>query len=54
MTLFDGLGGEYDCRIDSCGRSRDDQTVVNVLAWRDVERESPLELVLVQALQAGE
>ena len=54
VTLFDGRGGEYDCRIESCGRPRDDQTVVNVSAWRDVERESPLDLTLVQALQAGE
>ena len=54
VTLFDGLGGEYDCRIDSYARSRDDRTVVEVLAWRDLERESPLDLTLIQALQSGE
>ena len=54
VTLFDGRGGEYECRIESCGRSRNDRTVVDVLSKRNVERESPLDLVLVQALQTGE
>ena len=51
LTLFDGNGGEYACRIAACGR---DTASVEVLAWQDVERESPLALTLVQALQAGE
>lgn len=51
LTLFDGRGGEYACRMHSCGR---DTAVAEVLEWRDVERESPLALTLVQALQAGE
>ncbi|MDR0576744.1 MAG: 16S rRNA (uracil(1498)-N(3))-methyltransferase [Candidatus Accumulibacter sp.] len=51
LTLFDGKGGEYACRV----HSRDREAVVaEVLAWRGVERESPLGLTLAQALQAGE
>ena len=51
LTLFDGSGGEYPCRIASAGR---DQVQVDVLGWQPVERESPLAVTLVQALQAGE
>ncbi|MDR1934341.1 MAG: 16S rRNA (uracil(1498)-N(3))-methyltransferase [Candidatus Accumulibacter sp.] len=51
LTLFDGKGGEYACRLDSCGR---DAVVAEVLAWRGIERESPLGVTLAQALQAGE
>jgi 16S rRNA (uracil1498-N3)-methyltransferase len=51
LTLFDGTGGEYACRIHS--RDRDTVTT-EVLSWHDVERESPVDLTLVQALQAGE
>ncbi|MDR3087073.1 MAG: 16S rRNA (uracil(1498)-N(3))-methyltransferase [Azoarcus sp.] len=51
LTLFDGKGGEYACRIDFCKRGA---AVAEVLSWRDVERESPLGLTLVQGLQSGE
>lgn len=51
VVLFDGRGGEYSCRISSAGR---DTAVADVLEWRDSERESPVEVTLVQALQAGE
>jgi 16S rRNA (uracil1498-N3)-methyltransferase len=51
LTLFDGKGGEYACRIDSRERGA---AVAEVLSWRDVERESPLGLMLAQALQSGE
>jgi 16S rRNA (uracil1498-N3)-methyltransferase len=51
LTLFDGVGGEYACCIDSCGR---DTVAAEVLSWRDVERESPVDLTLAQGLQAGE
>jgi 16S rRNA (uracil1498-N3)-methyltransferase len=51
LTLFDGKGGEYACRIDS----RERETVATeVLSWRGVERESPVDLTLAQGLQAGE
>lgn len=51
LTLFDATGGEYAARIVSVERER---VAVEVLAWRDVECESPLSITLVQALQAGE
>lgn len=51
LTLFDATGGEYAARIVSVER---DRVAVEVLAWRDVECESPLAVTLVQALQAGE
>jgi 16S rRNA (uracil1498-N3)-methyltransferase len=51
LTLFDGNGGEYACRIHSLDRGA---AIAEVLSWCDVERESPLGLTLVQALQAGE
>lgn len=51
LTLFDGRGGEYPAQIERIERER----VHAVLgAWHDVERESPLRVTLVQALQAGE
>ncbi|MDR3220537.1 MAG: 16S rRNA (uracil(1498)-N(3))-methyltransferase [Candidatus Accumulibacter sp.] len=55
LTLFDGLGGEYACRIHSYRREGGRDTVAaEVLAWRDAERESPLALTLAQALLPGE
>ncbi|MDR3300126.1 MAG: 16S rRNA (uracil(1498)-N(3))-methyltransferase [Candidatus Accumulibacter sp.] len=54
LTMFDGNGGEYACRVDSRARESDRAVVVEVLAWRGLELESPLVLTLVQALQAGE
>jgi len=51
MVLFDGRGGEYPAHIERIERDR----VMAVLgAWREVERESPLSITLVQALQASE
>ncbi|MEF8732682.1 MAG: 16S rRNA (uracil(1498)-N(3))-methyltransferase [Candidatus Accumulibacter phosphatis] len=51
LTLFTGAGGEYSARIVFVERSR---VSVEVLGWLPVERESPLSITLVQALQAGE
>jgi 16S rRNA (uracil1498-N3)-methyltransferase len=51
LTLFDGRGGEYACRIAAFVR---DAPVAEILERRDIERESPLEITLAQALQAGE
>lgn len=51
MILFDGRGGEYPARIERIER---DRVVAELAAWRDVERESPLAVTLVQALQAGD
>ncbi len=51
MVLFDGRGGEYPAHIERIERDR----VMAVLAsWDEIERESPLSITLVQALQAGE
>lgn len=51
MILFDGSGGEYFARIFEVVRER---VLVDVLDWCDVERESPINVTLVQALQSGE
>lgn len=51
LTLFNGSGGEYVCRI-ACIEPR--RVSVDVLEWQPVERESALFITLVQALQAGE
>ena len=47
VTLFDGSGGEWSGRLSSRAR-------VEVLEKRDVERESPLAITLVQAVSSGE
>lgn len=51
MVLFDGRGGEYLAHIQRIERER---VVAELASWQDVERESPLAVALVQALQAGE
>jgi 16S rRNA (uracil1498-N3)-methyltransferase len=51
LTLFDGLGGEYACRIAALERLR---VSVDVLAHHALERESPLDVTLVQGVSAGE
>ena len=51
MVLFDGRGGEYPARIERIER---DRVLAELGGWDDVERESPLAVTLVQALQAGE
>ena len=51
LTLFDGAGGEYEASIVRCGR---DEVSAEVLQWHDTECESPVDITLVQALQAGE
>ena len=51
MVLFDGRGGEYLAHIQRIER---DRVLAELGAWREIERESPLSITLVQALQAGE
>ncbi len=51
MVLFDGRGGEYLAHIERIER---DRVFAELAAWNDIERESPLAITLVQALQAGE
>ena len=51
MVLFDGRGGEYPAHIQRIER---DRVTAELGAWREIERESPLAVTLVQALQTGE
>lgn len=51
ITLFDGRGGEYPAIIGSITKER---VAVYIEGWVDVERESPLQLTLVQAIQAAD
>lgn len=51
LILFNGDGGEYTARIIDIERTR---VSAEILQWQDCERESPLAVTLVQALQAGE
>jgi len=51
VVLFDGRGGEYEARIE---RIEKDRVMAALGAWREVERESPLAVTLIQAVQAGE
>ncbi|MBZ0177832.1 MAG: 16S rRNA (uracil(1498)-N(3))-methyltransferase [Melioribacteraceae bacterium] len=50
VTLFDGTGGEYAGRIVETARG----VRVQIEERRDIERESPLELILAQALPSGD
>jgi 16S rRNA (uracil1498-N3)-methyltransferase len=51
VILFDGHGGEYEARILVAARER---VEAEVGARREVERESPLRVTLVQAVSTGE
>jgi 16S rRNA (uracil1498-N3)-methyltransferase len=51
VTLFNGRGGEFAGRIASFERLR---VLCDLLEHRDVEREPPLRLALVQGVSSGE
>ncbi len=51
VTLFNGRGGEFACRIASL---RKKALLADVLQHRPVEREAPLRMVLVQGVSSGE
>jgi 16S rRNA (uracil1498-N3)-methyltransferase len=51
LTLFNGQGGEYAGSIEEIRR---DTVVVSVLDRREVDRESPCRLTLVQGISRGE
>jgi len=51
VVLFDGRGGEHDARIACVARER---VEADIAEWRDLERESPLMVTLVQAVSSGE
>jgi len=50
-VLFDGRGGEYEARLSMPGRG---QVMAEIGERRDIERESPLQVTLVQAVSSGE
>lgn len=51
LILFDGTGGEHQARITGIERKR---VTVTLLGWHAIERECPIRLTLIQALQSGE
>lgn len=51
LILFDGRGGQYPARLV---RIEKDRAWAELGAWQDIERESNLDITLVQALQAGD
>jgi 16S rRNA (uracil1498-N3)-methyltransferase len=51
VTLFNGRGGEYAGRIASLDKRK---LLIDVLQHREVEREAPLRMVLVQGVSSGE
>lgn len=51
LCLFDGRGGEYPATLTHIER---DQAFATLGAWLDIERESSLNMTLIQAIQAGE
>ena len=51
ITLFDGTGGEYPCRIAMAERER---VLVDVGERLERECEAPIRVTLVQAVQSGE
>jgi 16S rRNA (uracil1498-N3)-methyltransferase len=51
VVLFNGEGGEYPARITGIGKIK-----VTLLTgeWQDIERESPLQIILAQAVSSAE
>jgi 16S rRNA (uracil1498-N3)-methyltransferase len=51
VILFDGQGGEWDGEVVAAHRGR---VAVRAGEWRDIERESPLAVTLVQGIASGD
>lgn len=51
VSVFNGCGGEGEARITAIGKH---SVAVEIAAWRETERESPLQVTLAQAISAGE
>lgn len=51
LVLFDGEGGEFRARIHEIKKQR---LKVELLAFQDISRESPLKITLAQALTTGD
>ncbi len=50
VILFNGQGGEYEAEITNITKK---QVHVQILAFRDIERESPLSITLAQGISKG-
>ncbi len=51
VTVFNGHGGEGEARVAAIGKRG---VSVEITAWHAFERESPLRIMLAQAISAGE
>ena len=51
LSVFNGQGGEGEARITAIGKRN---VTLEITCWHDVERESPLQVLLAQAISAGE
>lgn len=51
LTLFNGQGGEYDASLSRLARNA---ARAHVLAWRDIERESGIGIMLAHGLCSGD
>ena len=51
VAVFNGHGGEGEARVAAIGKRG---VSVEIMAWHAVERESPLRVMLAQAISAGE
>ncbi len=51
ITVFNGIGGEYSAVVSGMSRNH---VTVEVGRFSEIERESPLDLVLVQAVSSGD
>lgn len=51
VVLFNGRGGEYPAVLEWVDR---DMVVARCREWRDIERESPLDIRLAQGISGGE
>lgn len=51
IIVFNGQGGEFEGVISQLGKR---EAVVRLTAFHDIEKESPLDIVLIQAVSRGE
>ena len=51
VVLFDGKGGEYPARITGLAKNK---VMVLTGEWQDIERESPLQIILAQAVSSSD
>lgn len=51
IILFNGRGGEYTARIE---RVQKDAVAVSISGFAEIERESPLQVMLAQGISSGE